>query len=167
MPPPSYRESASSYGFKGKEEMLASPMLEPITSDVEVPYCPVCGSWGITGKLLEPLHLNLLHLVLQGDSGCITCALLLAGAMDYFQLHKSPNFPGGEFWLTAEGWSLVRFSTHKDIKAVPIDGRPRQMFVLEYTYAIDDGKTSPPYLPLCEAFARSVLRDVAHIERCS
>jgi hypothetical protein len=135
-------------------KMSTSHVQEPTTSDVGVPRCPVCGSWGVEGKLSEPLQLNLIHLAMVCDNGCVTCALLLAGAMDYFQLHKLPAFRGGDFWVTADkGWSQVRFSTHRDKKPVPTDRRPHQTFVLEYTHAAGDGERPSSHQPLHKMFA--------------
>ena len=142
-------------------EMSTSPALQPMTGDEvpPIPRCAVCGSWGIEGKLSEPLQLNLMQLALRCDGGCVTCALLLAGAMDYFQMHKIPSFKaqGGDFWVTANGWSQVRFSTHRDKKPVPTDSRPHQTFVLEYTYAVGDGEP-PPAPPLINRLTRCMLR---------
>lgn len=125
------------------KKMSTSPVPESTTSDVGAPRCPVCGTWGVEGQLSEPLQLNLIHLAMVSDRGCVPCALLLAGAMDYFQLHKFPAFRGGDFWVTAnKGWSQVRFSTHRERKPVPTDNRPHQTFVLEYTHAPGDGEPS-------------------------
>ncbi len=141
--------------------MSTSPALQPMTGDEvpPIPRCAVCGSWGIEGKLSEPLQLNLMQLALRCDGGCVTCALLLAGAMDYFQMHKIPSFKaqGGDFWVTANGWSQVRFSTHRDKKPVPTDSCPHQTFVLEYTYAVGDGEP-PPAPPLINRLTRCMLR---------
>ena len=143
-------------------KMLTSPALQPMTGDVEVPpipRCAVCGNWGVEGKLSEPLQLNLIELAMRCDSGCVTCALLLAGAMDYFQLHKIPSFKaqGGDFWVTAKGWSQVQFSTHREKKPVTTDSRPHQTFVLEYTHAVGDGEL-PPAPCLFNRLARCMLR---------
>lgn len=106
--------------------------------------CEICGSWGVSGELSDPVCVNLSSLWVTGCGGCVTCSLLWTGAVEYFAAHKWPGFADGTLWVKTKGlrgWFAVEFSSHKDMKAAPVDGKPRQTFVLEYTHSVDDGKS--------------------------